>query len=378
MIKKKSFIVFLIAIITLLSINPVTASATGNFNAAEEVTLSKTYVGTLHTKDDINFYKFTTSKNDSFYKVELRNTEATDTVGLFLYSDSDLTTQIYGLKADQTSVEFDTRKLESNHTYYIVIENYYSFMNATGNYKLTVNEIKDDVADNFNKSKSIPLNKKVVYNLDASNDVDYFKFKTSSNDSYYNIELSNSGASNYVGLYLYEEDDLTTGISSIKANVAESNSIVQKLQPNRTYYLIVKSPYDWYYPIGTYKVNIKEIKDDAPESFKKSKQLSLNKKNTFKINVLGDIDYFKFKPTKSGNYNITFANKDCAGYIDAVLFKEDDVTQSIGLIRSTKASKNTTNFKLKANHTYYIAVNHQSYQYNNAVGEYTLTISYKK
>ncbi len=330
----------------------------------------------MFTKDDLNYFKFTTSNNDSFYNIELRNTEATNTLGLYLYSDGDLTTQIYSVNANKASIGQDTRKLEANHTYYIIVKNPYSFYDTTGNYKLTVKEIKDDVADDFNKSKLIPLNKKVSYNLEAGNDLDYFKFKTSTSDSFYNIELSNSGVTESIRLYLYTEDDLTTGIASIKSEIANANSIVQKLQPNHTYYLIVQRSYDWDYPTGTYKINIKEIKDDAPDSFKKSKSLSLDKKSTFKINVIGDIDYFKFKPSKSGTYNITFANQNCDGNIDAVIFYDDDVTQSIGVIQSKKATKNTTSYKLKANHIYYISVN-QSYQYSSVVGKYSLIIKFK-
>lgn len=377
--KIRKFITFFLAsIITLLSIYPANVSAIGNFDTAEEITLSKTTVGTLLTKEDTSYYKFTTTNNDSFYNIELRNSEATDTIALYLCSDSDLTTEVYDVYANVASIGQDTRKLNRNHTYYIAVKNAYSFLGtATGKFKLTVTEIKDDVADDFKNSKFIPLNKKVPYNLDAKNDMDYFKFKTSSSDSFYNIELSNSEATDSIGMFLYTEADLTAGISNITANVAQSNSIVQKLMPNRTYYLIVQSPSNWYTPTGTYKINIKEIKDDAPDSFKKSKTLSLNKKNSYKINVDGDIDYFKFKPSNSGTYNITFTNKNCDGYIDAVIFNEDDVTQNIGLIQSTKATKNTSSYKLKANHTYYIAVN-ERHQYGYVSGEYSLTIKLKK
>jgi hypothetical protein len=276
---------------------------------------------------------------------------------MFLYSDSDLTTEVFNTYASKASIGQDTRKLIANHTYYIIVKNPYSFYDSIGNFKLTVTEIKDDIPDNFENSKYVSLNKKSTYNLEAENDIDYFKFKTSARDSFYNIELSNSGATESIGLYLYDEADLTTGISDVTAYVAKATSIVKKLKPNKTYYLIIKRPSNWFNPTGIYKLNIKEIKDDASDTFKKSKALSVNKKNTFKINVAGDIDYFKFKPSKSGKYNITFANKNCDGNIEAIIYNEDDVTQTIGHIQSKKASKNTSAFKLKANHTYYIAVN---------------------
>jgi hypothetical protein len=375
---RKLIMCFLVLVITLLSIYPVNVSAFGSFDTAEEIALSKITVGTLLTKEDVSYYKFTTTDNDSFYKIELRNSEVTDTIAFFLYSDSDLTTEVYNVYANIASIGQDTRKLERNHTYYIAVKNAYSHIgNATGNFKLNVTEIKDDVSDDFKNSKYIPLNKKFTYNLNAKNDIDYFKFKTSSNDSFYNIELSNSGATDNIGMYLYSEADLTSGISDVTAYVAKAASIKQKLKPNTTYYIIVQRPSDWYAPIGTYKININEIKDDASDSFKKSKALSVNKKSTYKINVTGDIDYFKFKPTKSGIYSITFANKNCDGYIDAVIFSEDDITQNIGLIQSNKMSKNTSTYKLKANHTYYISVN-AGYFYSNISGEYSLTIKLNK
>lgn len=374
---RKLVMFFLVVVVTLLSIYPVNASALENFDTAEEITLNKTTIGSLLTKEDVTYFKFTTTNNDSFYRIELRNSEATDDIAFYLYSDSDLTSEVYDVYANVASIGQDTRKLKRSHTYYIAVKNAYSFSTATGNFKLTVTEIKDDVPDDFINSKFISLNKKVTYNLDSKNDIDYFKFKTSSNDSFYNIELSNSGATDSIGMYLYTEADLTTGISDVTADIAKAASIEQKLKPNTTYYLIVQSPYNWYAPTGTYKINIKELKDDASDSFKKSMTLSLNKKITYKLNVVGDIDYFKYKPSKTGYYNITFANKSCNGYIDATIYYEDDVTQNIGLIQAREASKSASVYKLKANHTYYIAVD-QSYRYDSITGEYSLTIKLKK
>lgn len=371
---KKVIACIIIILTVLLSGIPASVFAADSFSAAETLNLSEPYSDMLESKNDINYYKFTTTNNDSFYKVELRNTEATDTIGLTLYSDDDATTDIYELIAGKANLDSDTRKLEPNHTYYIAVKNPYSYIgNPIGNYKIGVTEIKDDVSDNFNNSKSIHLNKKVAYNLEATNDYDYFKFTTTTNNSYYNIELSNSEATNTIGLVLYSEDDSTTSVLDITANTAALNSKTIKLEKKHTYYLLVSKAYSIDAPTGKYKLKITEIKDDAPDSFDKCIKLPLNKNNTYNLNVNGDVDYFKFKPTKKGAYTITLANKDGNGSISAIIYNEADVTQNIGFISSDKAMKNSNKFKLKANHTYYIAVKN-SYDYSYVTGSYSLSI----
>jgi hypothetical protein len=90
---------------------------------------------------------------------------------------------------------------------------------------------------------------------------------------------------------------------------------------------------------GAYKLCVNEIKDDAPDTFKNCSKISLNRKNTYKLNVDGDVDYFKFKTSKSGTYTITLANKSGNDGIEAVFYSEADVTQNIGAITSYKAKK---------------------------------------
>jgi hypothetical protein len=354
----------------MFSFLPTTAFAGDSFSAADTIALNVSCSGTLETEDDINYYKFTTSKNDSFYKVELRNTEVTEAISLTLYSGDDATTDIYDLRASVADANSDTRKLESNHTYYISVQK--NYFKCTGNYKLSVTEIKDDVPDNYSSSTSISLNKKKAYNLEAVGDSDYFKFTTTSNDSYYKIELANTEATDTIGATIYYEDDVTTDLLEISAYKASIGSKSVKLEPNHTYYIVVQAPlYDS--PVGGYKLCVTEIKDDASDTFKNGSKITLNKKSTYKLNVDGDVDYFKFKATKSGTYTITLANKSGNDGISAIIYSEADITQSIGTITSYKAAKNTIKIKVKKNHTYYIGVAKSS-SYSSVTGEYSLTI----
>lgn len=373
----KTVISIILTIITFITFIPTNVLAATSFSNADLISLNESYVGTLATEDDVNYYKFTTTGNDSLYKIELRNTEATDTVGLYLYSGDDVTTNVYYLRADVASVDNDVRKLEPNHTYYIAVKNPYKYIGSpTGNYKLSVTEIKDDVPDDFKNSKSIPINKKVAYTIDAVGDSDYFKFTTTGNNSFYKIELANSEGTDVLGAFLYSADDSTTKINEVTAYKASLDSITSKLEPKHTYYLIVKNPYENFYDTtGTYKLSIREIKDDAPDSFKKSIKLTLNKKSNFKLNVDGDIDYFKFKTSKKGAYTITLAN-GCDNDLSATIFKENDITQKIDIISAYKASKSFKTYKLKANHTYYIAVA-KKYNFYSVTGKYSLTVKMK-
>ncbi|SHJ80534.1 hypothetical protein SAMN02745136_00926 [Anaerocolumna jejuensis DSM 15929] len=354
----------------LFSFLPTTVFAGDSFSAADTIALNVPCSGALETDDDVNYYKFTTSNNDSFYKVELRNSEVTDAINLILYSEDDATTDIFDLRASVATANSDTRKLEPNHTYYISVQK--DYFKCTGNYKLSVTEIKDDVPDNYSNSTSISLNKKKAYNLEALGDSDCLKFTTTSNDSYYKIELANTEATDTIGATLYYEDDVTTDVLDISAYKASIGSKTVKLEPKHTYYVVIQAPiYDS--PVGGYKLCVTEIKDDSSDTFKNCTKISLNKKSTYKLNVDGDVDYFKFKASKSGTYTITLANKSGNDGINAIIYSEADVTQSIGTITSYKAAKNTTQIKVKKNHTYYIGVAKSS-SYSSVTGEYSLTI----
>ncbi|MDF2611786.1 MAG: peptidase domain protein [Lachnospiraceae bacterium] len=366
----KTVISIILTMAILFTFLPATAFAGDSFSAADTIELNESYSGTLQTEDDVNYYKFTTSNYDSFYKVELRNTEVTEAINLTLYSGDDATTDIYDLRASVADANSHTRKLEPNHTYYISVQK--NYFRCTGNYKLSVTEIKDDVPDNYSNSTSISLNKKRAYNLEAVGDSDYFKFTTTSNDSYYKIELANTEATDTISATLYYEDDVTTDELQIAAYKASIGSKSVKLEPNHTYYVAIQaSLYD--IPTGTYKLCVTEIKDDAPDTFENCKKIELNKKSTYKLNVDGDVDYFKFKALKSGTYTITLANKSGNDGIDAIIYSEADVTQDVGIITSYKSKKNSIKIKMKKNQTYYIGVAKSS-RYSSVTGEYSLTI----
>lgn len=291
---------------------------------------------------------------------------------MYLYSENDATTELFNINASEASINQETRKLEANHTYYIAVKNPYSFQSVTGSYKISVTEIKDDVADNFDNSQAIILNKKLSYNIEADGDLDFYKFNTTKDDSFYTIELANSEATDSLSATIYSANDVTTNILDFTAYKENKNSKTMKLEPNHTYYIVVKEAYSFESPTGTYKINIKEIKDDVSDTFKDCKKLSLNKKSKYKLNVDGDIDFFKFKTSKKASYTITLSNA-CGDYIDAILYEEDDITEKISTITVYKNSKNSQSFKLKAKHTYYISVG-KGYNFYSTSGAYSITI----
>ncbi|BCN29556.1 hypothetical protein [Anaeromicropila herbilytica] len=366
-------IIIMSLIVTIIPYNIVSAEGL-NYNLSSQLELNKQVTGELKSIDDINYYKFTTTSNDSFYEIELRNSEATDGVNLYLYSENDSTTQSYYLSASKSGIDSNVQKLERNHTYYIVVKSDI-YCSSIGKYKIMVNEIKDDVPDTYKDSVSLPLNKKKTYTLDADGDTDIFKFETTKNDSFYNIELSNSEANDEIRVELYYSDDLTTELTRIYASKSISASKGLKLSKKHTYYLIVQKDTDTSVE-GKYKLKISEIKDDAPDSFNKCVSIPLNKKKTYKLDMDGDIDFFKFKTSKKGTYTLTLANKSANDLISTQIYSEKDVTQVLGDMYVFTTSKSSKTFKLKANHTYYMSVSEFS-EYDNVRGAYSITINNK-
>lgn len=367
----KTLTSIIIAMSVIISFIPTSALAADSFITAETLALNELHTGAIENEDDVNYYKFTTSDNDSFYKIELRNTEVTERIKLIIYSGDDDTMNIDDLYAGKAEANSDTIKLVPNHTYYISVQK--DYFECTGNYKIGVTEIKDDVPDTYSNSTALPLNKKKTYKLDAVGDSDYFKFTTTSNDSYYKIELANTEASDVISATLFYEDDVTTDKLEIPAYKASLGSRVVKLEPNHTYYVVVKTYSSYDSSTGAYKLCVTEIKDDVSDTFKNCSKIYLNRKSTYKLDVDGDVDYFKFKSSKSGTYTITLANKSGNEGIDAIIYSEADVTQRIGTITSFTATKNAIKIKLKKNHTYYVGVA-QSISFDPVTGEYSLII----
>lgn len=110
------------------------------------------------------------------------------------------------------------------------------------------------------------------------------------------------------------------------------------------------------------------ITDDFSDTFTGAHTISLHSQISGKIDVSGDLDFFKFTPTTSGTYIIyTTGSTDTKG----VLYNSSQSQ----LIANDDASISGTNFAIKYNltagSTYYISVG----AYSTRTGPYTLVIT---
>lgn len=352
----------------------ISNAAQGAVSNATTIFLNTDYTGQISSKNDAKWYKFTTTSNKSFYRLELKNLSIKDNCYFEVYTknnEREFRDCFYYNKGDNDQY----LKLEKNTTYYIKVTSY-----KTGNYKLKVCESKDDIGDDKNSSKSIQLNKfytgsinaKKTYNDKVAFDEDYYKFTTTKNNSFYRFDTKNLNIEDSCYFEIYTKDDEREYRKTLYRNREESDEYL-KLEKNTTYYVRVTCD-----KVGKYKFKIQEVKDDAPDSMKTSKQIYLNKtyngsinaKKTYNDKIASDEDWYKFTTNSSDtNYTFNIKNNNIEDIANFYILTKDDEEKFSDRLYKKHSSSNK--IKLLKNTTYYIKVN------SNTPGQYSFSISSK-
>lgn len=318
-------------------------------------------------RDEGDYYSFTTGNKNSWYKISLANA-GSNAMGVSLYSDDDSTSRIDYVSVSETNISNITLKLQPNHTYYVKVHS--DFWIASGMYKFTLSEIIDDEVDDFRECSSLILGKKYERNLEENSDVDYFKFKTTNQDSFYTIALSNL-ADGDMEADLYSVDDSTGKVETISAYSMQTGRYSTKLKKNYTYYVAVHSN-KYSTAIGKYKLSVTETKDDVGDTVNNSTKLTINTTKKGTLNAIDDIDVYTFKTESSSAYNVKLANISSDSNMKISVYSGKDLTSdqyitSISYISKSEASSKSVS--LKKNSTYYVIIE------GNDIGNYKITIT---
>lgn len=312
---------------------------------AAEIQLGKTYNCSFEASFDADYFKLTTTNNNSYYQFDLSRLTDTDDVMLFICRENNSTVDYISARDSKSII----LKLEPNSIYYLHAEQRFSY--GPADYKLTVTEILDDHNDDIRKATSIELSKEINGTFETSYDQDYVQFKTTKNNSFYKIEMTNQSQNDTYEVALYNED--YSWIENFTVGQSGRGSKIFNLDPNKTYYLKTNK---YFQENGSskYKLSVKEIKDDASDTFDKSSKLTLNTTSSYALQASQDVDYLSFK-TNSGTttYNITVSNSSSEGF-NVNLYDSDNI--HVGSMRVNGNSKNSMKYTLKKNKTYYLKV----------------------
>ena len=327
-----------------------TVVAGGTEDAPVAIEFNTTSYGAVETAGESYWYTFTTTANDSYYKLTVKNVSISGyNYDAYVY-DANGSTVWKATSINKNKTSSTQLKLEPNSTYLVKCS---ASEKKLGKYSVTVVETMDDLGDTVDTAKEVALEENVVHRIDGVGDVDWFRFTTLSDDAYYKITATNLSIDGYrYCFYVYDEYDAEVTKFTDK-NYGTSGTAYIKLNPNTTYYVKCKAS-DGY--TGNYQFIINHILDDVPDTKETAMELKLNKKYDRNIDAPGDVDYFKYTVTEAGNYTFYSKNLSIDGYNEnAILTNEYD--EQLAKISDQNFNKEKSVTVALTAGTYYVKVN---------------------
>ena len=216
--KRKCSFFVLFAVVTLFAIcflspanvSVVSADTGFNMNNATKLTLDKRHnIRTKHVSNtDDRFYKtykFKTTNNNSFYNIKLKN-NAFGPIQIFyqLYDPSGDKVEDFSSGIIYEGSQANNEKLEKNSWYYLGI---YYYGEAEGEYSIEIDEIKDDVGDDFYSAKEIKEGDKPEGTINSEKDEDAFLIRATRTGKYKIVFINQSANSTHCLYFDIYNDD---------------------------------------------------------------------------------------------------------------------------------------------------------------------------
>lgn len=182
-----------------------------------------------------DFFRFTTGSGNSFYELSLANI-GTNSCRAYIYEGNDASYNYISLWALSGNTDTELKKLQKNHTYYVMIE---GVLDETASYKFSVKEVPDDAGDDFANATKITVNKGKTARIQAETDVDFFRFKTDKKKTAYQLYIKNK-SNGILKVTVYSNNDIASAVSGLKEHYifsADTETIPLTLKKGRTYYV---------------------------------------------------------------------------------------------------------------------------------------------
>lgn len=353
----KSAIVSLAVAVTAMVGMTMTVQAGGaDFATAQPISVGQREQINFETSGAAHYYCFTTDSAPGWYSVNLGKSEGAAKY-IYIYATADRSSQVDGWYQSNNGNSTRTYTLTPNWKYYIMVEPRSNDIGGTANF--TITKINDDYGNDLASGMMLSLGTTVAGNIEVADkgEVDAFRFTTTGNSSYYEMSLSCTGDVEACAK-IYKGPDTSYDYYNLSANPANTRTIVEKLEKNKTYYVILDGNY-WDDPTS-YKFVVREIKDDAGNDFADATKLSNGKTASKTIQIGADTDFFKYKTKKKqAYYQLTFKNKSNSSMYVTV-YNNNDIASAVSganNIYVAKASTKTIWLRLNKNRTCYIKVN---------------------
>ena len=306
----------------------------------------------LAAKDKV-YYQITTDGSRGYYSITCHNNGRND-LDINLYSEPGTDySKIIDSYVRSDSNNTYTKYLNPNTTYYLEVTSY----NGTSGF-VYLNKIADDYGNTFAEATPISFGQMVEGQIEVSglSETDFFRFTTDNSNSYYEIAGYGTG-SETAELKLYEGPDSSYAHQDMWVGSGSSNAMARKLEKNHTYYICMSGNY--WGNATRYKVKVSKIPDDASDDFAGAVKLSDGKYKSGKIEIDGDVDFYRFKTAKKTTaYQLDLKNTSAiAEHI--TLYTRNDIASANSKVNNYYlygGEQTTIWLNLSKNHTYYLKV----------------------
>ena len=306
----------------------------------------------LAAKDKV-YYQITTDGSRGYYSITCHN-NGNESLDINLYNGpgTDYATTIESYISRNSNQTY-TRYLNPNTTYYLEVTSY----NGTSGF-VYLNKIADDYGNTFAEATPISFGQMVEGQIEVSglSETDFFRFTTDNSNSYYEIAGYGTG-SETAELKLYEGPDYSDAHQDMSVGSGSSRAMTRKLEKNHTYYICMSGNY--WEDATRYKVKVSKIPDDASDDFAGAVKLSDGKYKSGKIEIDGDVDFYRFKTAKKTTaYQLDLKNTSTITE-HFTLYTRNDIASANSKVNNYYlygGEQTTIWLNLSKNHTYYLKV----------------------
>ncbi len=201
-------------------------------NSAVELDFDVQYVSNIESKDEVDWFKFTTPNVKGFYNIEFGSyTGRSKSLIVCTKSEKEL-----GEVDANNETKHINLSLEPNETYYLKVTPKLTYDNIyEGNYGINIFYKVDSVGDDFDNAMLIQSNKTYTYTIDGSDDVDYFAFNGNVGVEY-EFKMTNSEGNTTKYIHVFNNDKAE--ISNSNVNIGRTGEI--KSDKSDIYYIKVR------------------------------------------------------------------------------------------------------------------------------------------
>lgn len=322
-------------------------------------------ISSIDADGDKDWFYFTTDNTDSFYEFSIENISGSSTMKMYLYEYVEGAGQVplrdtFNISASRSYTSEKLLKLKPNTKYYLCI-----YLNSgIGGYQLDITQTLDAVGDVQENSYNVNTDTKVTTALDASYDVDWFKFTTKNYDAYYYFNIENLGITNDLRLAVYDKDGNELDRQSVYTG--SNLELDTKLEPNTEYYFKVYAAMSGF---GNYSFTVTDIPDPFANEQENAGEIELNTTISESVGGMGDVDFYKFTTAEYDAYY--YFNLDNLGISnDARLYIYDAKGNQIDYATGYTGSDLSVDTKLEPNTEYFFKI----YAAYSGTGNYTVTV----